>query len=104
MTNKPNSSSKPGSRAGAKGPKAHAPHRKPPVWRQDDGAPVSCLEKIKVLNENYAELQQTAQDALEDALLIGCSEAQVRKVLHEMIDALTNPYQGVEGDGADRSG
>ena len=68
----------------------------PPVWRQDDGAPVSCLEKIKVLNENYAELQQMAQDAFEDALLIGCSEAQVRGVLHELVDALFNPYPSTQ--------
>ena len=65
-----------------------------PVWRQDDGAPVSCLEKIKVLNENYAELRQMTQDAFEDALLIGCSEAQVRSVLHALVDALYNPYPG----------
>lgn len=67
---------------------------KPPVWRQDDGAPVSCLEKIKVLNENYAELRQMTQDAFEDALLIGCSEAQVRAALHGLVDALRNPYPG----------
>ena len=71
---------------------------KPPVWRQDDGAPVSCLEKIKVLNENYAELRQIAQDAYEDALLIGCSEAQVREVLHGLVDALRNPYSGTRGE------
>ncbi len=69
----------------------------PPVWRQDDGAPVSCLEKIKVLNENYAELRQVAQDAFEDALLIGCSEVQVREVLHGLVDALLNPYPGSAG-------
>jgi hypothetical protein len=63
-----------------------------PIWRQDDGAPVSCLEKIKVLNDNYAELQQMVQDAFEDALLMGCSEAQVRLVLGELIDTLHNPY------------
>ena len=64
-----------------------------PVWRDDRGAPVSCVEKIKVLNENYAELKQTAQDAFEDALLMGCSEAQVRDVLRELVDALQNPYR-----------
>jgi hypothetical protein len=63
-----------------------------PVWRQTDGAPVSCLEKIKVLNENYAELREIAQDALEDALLMGCSEEQMRKALHQLVDELTNPY------------
>lgn len=65
-----------------------------PVWRHEDGAPVSCLEKIKVLNENYAELQQMAQDAFEDALLMGCSEKQVREALRGLVDALVNPYPG----------
>ncbi|HYA65794.1 MAG TPA: hypothetical protein VEE84_03855 [Burkholderiaceae bacterium] len=77
-------------------------HGKPPIWRQEDGAPVSCLEKIKVLNENYAELQQIAQDALEDALLIGCSETQIRRVLHELVDALVNPYAAVSSDATDK--
>ncbi len=66
----------------------------PPVWRQPDGSPVSCLEKIKVLNENYAELHQIAQDALEDALLMGCSEEQIRAALRQMVDELVNPYPG----------
>jgi hypothetical protein len=64
----------------------------PPVWRQPDGSPVSCLEKIKVLNDNYAELRQMAQDAFEDALLMGCSETQIRDALHQLIDELANPY------------
>jgi hypothetical protein len=63
-----------------------------PLWRQSDGSPVSCLEKMKVLNENYAELQQIAQDALEDALIMGCSEQQVREALHRLVDDLSNPY------------
>jgi hypothetical protein len=63
-----------------------------PVWRQPDGAPVSCVEKIKVLNENYAEMRAIAQDALEDALLMGCSEEQVREALHLLVDELINPY------------
>ena len=74
--------------------RAAAPAEQPPVWRRDDGAPVSCLEKIKVLNENYAELRQMTQDAFEDALLLGCSEAQVRAVLRALVDELRNPYPG----------
>jgi hypothetical protein len=65
----------------------------PPIWRQPDGSAVSCVEKIKVLNQNYAELRQTAQDALEDALIIGCSEEQIRSALHQLIDELSNPYR-----------
>lgn len=62
------------------------------TWRQPDGSPVSCIEKLKVLNENYAELRQFAQDALEDALLMGCSEQQMREALHQLIDELASPY------------
>ena len=61
---------------------------KRPTWRKPSGAPVSCTEKIKVLNENYEELRALAQEALDDALLMGCSEAQIRQALHDMIDAL----------------
>ncbi len=64
-----------------------------PVWRQPDGDPVSCLEKIKVLNENLEEIREMAQDALEDGLLMGCDEAQLREVLHRMVDLLENPYR-----------
>jgi hypothetical protein len=70
------------------------PHKSDfPVWRQPDGQPVSCVDKIKVLNENLAELQQIAQDALEDAVLIGCDEAQVREVLQRLMGSLENPYR-----------
>ena len=51
------------------------------------------VEKIKVLNENLAEIQQMAQDALEDAILMGCDERQVREVLQSLVDALENPYR-----------
>jgi len=64
-----------------------------PVWRQPDGQPVSCVDKIKVLNENLEELQQMAQDALEDAILMGCDEAQVREVLGRLVGSLDNPYR-----------
>ncbi|MBS1198775.1 MAG: hypothetical protein H6R18_2560 [Proteobacteria bacterium] len=63
------------------------------LWLDSEGAPVSCLEKIKVLNENYGELRQMAQDALEDGILMGCSEAQLRTAFHQLIDSLVNPYQ-----------
>jgi hypothetical protein len=65
----------------------------PPVWRTPEGEPVSCLEKIKVLNENLGEIRGLAQDALEDAVLMGCDEAQFRRVLHELADGLVNPYR-----------
>lgn len=64
-----------------------------PVWRTPQGEPVSCVEKIKVLNENLAELRDMAQEALEDAVLMGADERQVRDVLAGIVAGLVNPYR-----------
>ena len=50
-----------------------------PKWVRDDGSVVSCTEKVKVMTENFDELKQIAQDALEDGLLMEVSEAQIPK-------------------------
>ena len=63
-----------------------------PTWRKPSGAPVSCTEKIKVLNENYVELRTLAQETLDDAVLMGCSETQIREILHAMLDDLRVSY------------
>ena len=62
-------------------------------WLDEAGEPVSCVEKLKVLGETLTELRQAAQDALEDAVLMGCAEAQVRDVLRGLIERLDNPYK-----------
>ena len=63
------------------------------VWLQPDGQPVSCEEKLKVLDENLMELRQVCQDAFEDALLMGCEEGQVRDLFRSVMDSLHNPYR-----------
>ncbi|HKK28841.1 MAG TPA: hypothetical protein VKA18_00410 [Alphaproteobacteria bacterium] len=65
----------------------------PDIWRAPDGTALTCREKIKVLNENLEELQQMAQDALEDAVIMGADEKQIRDVLHKLMDSLENPYR-----------
>ncbi|WP_293765196.1 hypothetical protein [uncultured Aquitalea sp.] len=64
-----------------------------PVWKDPQGATVACVEKIKVMNENLEELHQMAQDAFEDAILMGCDEHQVRDFLMRLMQSLHNPYQ-----------
>lgn len=59
-----------------------------PRWEKPDGSPVSCTEKVMVLNENYEELRAVIKDALEDALVLGCSEAQVRASFRSLIDEI----------------
>jgi nitrogen fixation/metabolism regulation signal transduction histidine kinase len=64
-----------------------------PTWRTEAGDLVSCVEKIKVLNENLEEIRALAQEALEDAVLMECDEAQFRQVMHALADGLVNPYK-----------
>ena len=73
------------------------PDYEPPVWRREDGTPIACVEKIKVLNENLAELRQIAQDAFEDALLLECPDEVIRNEFHRLIDSLTNPWPTASG-------
>ena len=64
-----------------------------PKWLRDDNSVVACTEKVKVMTENFDEIRQIAQDALEDGLLMEVSEAQMREALHQLINNLVNPYK-----------
>jgi len=66
------------------------------VWRGPKGEIISCTEKNKVMKENLEEIRQICQDALEDAVLMGCDEHQVRTVLTELVASLVNPYPPAE--------
>lgn len=66
-----------------------------PKWVRDDQSVVSCTEKVKVMTENFDEIKQIAQDALEDGLLMEVSEQQMREALHQLVDSLVNPYKKV---------
>lgn len=63
-----------------------------PKWLSPRGEVIACVEKLKVLRENLEEIHQLCQDALEDAVLMGCDEAQFRQVLHDLVGSLENPY------------
>lgn len=64
----------------------------PILWLKPDGDPIACVEKLKVLGKNFDELKQLVKDALEDALLMGCSEACVREAIHKAIDAIQSDF------------
>jgi len=65
----------------------------PETWRGPDGETVVCVEKLKVLEENLGEIAELAQDALEDAILMGVAEDQARGALAGVIARLVNPYK-----------
>ena len=62
-----------------------------PAWTQADGSPVACREKLKVLAENHAELQQVLRDAFDDAVLMGVDEHAMRAILAGMVEGLESP-------------
>ena len=61
------------------------------VWPQQDGSPVSCREKLKMLDENQAELAQVMRDAFEDAVLMGVDAEAMRRILTNMVGGLKTP-------------
>lgn len=63
------------------------------LWVQEDGQPVSCQEKLRVLDENWLEVQDILRDAFEDAVLMGVSEQGMRARLTDLVASLTSPHQ-----------
>ena len=61
------------------------------LWVQTDGQPVSCTEKLRVLEENRAELAQMMQDAFDDAILMDVDEARLRETFARMVASLKSP-------------
>ncbi len=64
-----------------------------PIWVRDDKSIVACTEKIRVMKENFDEIKQITQDAFEDGLLMEVSDKQMREALHDLVDALVDPYK-----------
>ena len=65
-------------------------------WRSPSGETIACTEKLKVLRENLDEIRGLCQDALDDAVLMGCDEAQFRDAVVEAISALKSAYASLE--------
>ncbi len=64
-----------------------------PTWLSPEGMPVGCTEKVKMLNENILEIREMCVEALEDAVLMGCDERQMREVLLRLVRTLEEPFK-----------
>lgn len=66
-------------------------------WRGRDGQPIACREKLKVLDENFEELQSICQDALDDAVALGCDAENFRSVVGQMLTRLESTLRRGKG-------
>lgn len=64
-------------------------------WHSPTGEPIACAEKLKVLRQNLDEIRQICQDALDDAVLMGCDEGQFQRVVLELIATLESAYSSL---------
>ena len=60
----------------------------PAQWIGRDGMPMTCEEKIALLNDNLQEIHELCQHAFEEAVQVGCSEEFMRIVLQDLISSL----------------
>ena len=65
----------------------------PTLWRTPQGELLTCYEKLDVLNQNIDEVAVALQDVMEEGVLVGCDDAQLRHVLHGLVERLRSPYQ-----------
>ncbi len=63
----------------------------PATWPGADGQPISCREKLRMLEENHEEAAQVLQDAFEDAVLMGVDEQAMRAIMAELVAGLRSP-------------
>jgi len=50
-------------------------------WLDKNGKPLECFEKIKVLEQNLAEIKNLVMEAVEDAKIMGAAKGQVEQAL-----------------------
>lgn len=56
------------------------------AWNDAAGNPLTCKEKLAVLEENATALERIYKEALEEALIMGCSNASFRNELRARLD------------------
>ena len=59
------------------------------LWLDKDKKIISCIETNKVLNENFLEVYNVLQSAIDDGVLMGCDEEDFKKKLNRLVNELS---------------
>lgn len=73
-----------------------------PRWQSPRGEVIACVEKLKVLRINLEEIRQVVQDALDDAVLVGCDPAQYRAAIMDIVRDIESAYAKRDEEAARR--
>lgn len=60
----------------------------PDAWLDVYGNPITCDQKKAALYHVWMEAWQACQDALDDMLLMGCSEQQAQEVAVKLAESM----------------
>ena len=63
------------------------------IWYNDQGDKISCVEKIKVMEQNLAEIKLLLQDVIDDGVLMGIAEQQIKAEIIKLIDLSQTAYK-----------
>ena len=67
----------------------------PVYWLGKDKRKISCKEKIKLIESNLDEFHETLNDIIDEAVLIGIDEDQLKSVLLKIIKNTKNNLRNV---------
>mgnify|MGYP001326272493 CR=1 FL=1 len=68
----------------------------PEYWCTSNNKKISCQEKIKILNDNIEELQNLANDILDEAILMGVDKSQYLNIMKEIILSTNSSLKSVK--------
>ena len=54
---------------------------------------ISCDEKIKVLNENFKDLELQIQNTLDDAVLMECDEFDLKLKIFKLVKSINSSFK-----------
>ena len=59
------------------------------LWIDKEKKIISCIETNKVLNENFLEVYNVLKSAIDDSILMGCDEKNIKKKLKRLVNDLS---------------
>ena len=67
----------------------------PKFWIGKDKKKISCKEKVRLMHANLEDFQEILNDIVDEAVLIGVDEDQLKEVLLDIVKNTKNKINNV---------